>query len=154
MIVACLASFKVLLSTRKGTSYPGASGAGDGAYGGNANSGRKEAGNRRSRYGSRYASNKGSATRVGHRELTSGSYENAEMQNMSKKHGHANITITGGRDRDSRSRRLGYGEKDWDDDAESQQHIMHGDDIRVQTTWNVEPETQSPLPHPRQRSDT
>ncbi len=149
VIVACLASFKVLFSANRGSSYPGGYGASGGGYRGNASSGRKDAGQRGSRYGSRYASNKSSATRVGHRELTSGSFDDAEMQNLGTKNGHGNITITGGRDRDPRSRR--YGEKEWDDDAESQQHIMNGDDIRVQTTWNVEPDVNlhSPSPHAR-----
>ena len=126
VIVACLASFKVLLNSRKGSGYPGGYGATRGGHHAQVSGGRKEAGNRSTRYGT----NKSNAPRLGHRELSSASYEDSEMQNLGTKHGHGQATITAGRE----PRNKQFGEKEWDDDSESQQHIMHGDDIRAETT--------------------
>jgi hypothetical protein len=130
VIVACLASFKVLLSARRGTAYPSPVGAG---YYGNVSSGRKQTGQR----GSKMGTNKSSTSRVGHRDLTSATYDDEEMHDLGAKHGNPTITITGGRD----ARGKKYTDKPWDNDSESQEHIMTGDDIRVQTTWNIETES-------------
>lgn len=128
VIVACLASFKVLLSSKKSSSYGPSGGQYPGQYGNMSNS-RKAGGNRRSIMGT----SKSGTTRVGHRELTSESYDDTEMNALGGKYGGGTITITGGKGPKVRK----FGDKEWDDDQDSQQQILHGDDIRVQTTWNV-----------------
>jgi hypothetical protein len=130
VIVACLASFKVLLSSKRGTGVYDPSGEHYGGRYGNMSNGRKTTGNRRSMIGT----NKSGGTKVGHRELTSESLDDTEMKNLGGRYGGGTIVISGGKDnRGSRFK----GEKEWDDDQDSQQQILHGDDIRVQTNWNV-----------------
>jgi hypothetical protein len=127
VIVACLASFKVLLSSKRGTGGYDPSGEHYGGRYGNMSNGRKTTGNRKSMIGT----NKSSGTKVAQRELTE-SYDDTEMNNLGGRYGGGTIVIGG---KENRGRR--FGEKEWDDDQDSQQQILHGDDIRVQTTWNV-----------------
>jgi hypothetical protein len=130
VIVACLASFKVLLKQARGTGYPGVSGGryGGGGYRGNTGS-RRDTGDRRSRIGT----NKGNRAQGGHQELSSASFNDAEMQNLGGGRGRGTITITGGKC----SRTKMFGDKEHDDASQSQQQILHGDNIKVQTMWNV-----------------
>lgn len=132
VIVACLASFKVLLSARRGSGSYGTPGYNQGGQYGNHSSGRPN--DSRGPKSNRHGDTKGSL-RVAHRDLTHGSavYDDAaEMQNLGSKHGNGMAHIVGGK------------KKDRDDDAESQQHLRD-EDIRVQTSFTVEHEHYSPV---------
>jgi len=136
VIVACLASFKVLLSARKGTGSYGTPGYNYGGQYGNHSSSRPN--DSRAPKSNRYGNKKGSLS-VAHRDLThtSGVYDDAvEMQNLGSKNGNGMANIVGGK------------KKDWDNDAESQQNLRD-EDIRVQTSFTVEYDQYSPVDHAR-----
>lgn len=136
VIVACLASFKVLLSGRTGSNSYGAAGYNYGGQDGNHSSARPN--DSRGLRSNRHGDTKGSI-RVANRDLThrASVYEDgAEMQNLGSNRGNGVSNIVGGK------------KKDWDDDAESQQHLRE-EDIRVQTSFTVEHEGYSPVDHAR-----